>query len=172
MSDNHHITSLEHILTNSWKADMISYLAAHPEDFNEAVELAVSDRQPYAWRAAWLLWSCMEKNDARVHKYIPAIIDCITSKTDDHQRELIKILQPMDLTEEYESFMFDLCTSIWEKINKKPSIRFTAFRFMIKLAKNHPDLSNEITLLTQDHYLDSISPAARKSIFRMLKELE
>ena len=28
-------TALEWTLTNSYKADMISYLAAHPEDFEE-----------------------------------------------------------------------------------------------------------------------------------------
>jgi hypothetical protein len=52
-------TALEWTLTNSYKADMISYLAAHPEDFEEVVKLAIADKQPYSWRAAWLLWSCM-----------------------------------------------------------------------------------------------------------------
>lgn len=54
-------TKLEHILTNSYKADMISYLKSHPEDFDEAIKLAIADKQPYSWRAAWLLWSCMKK---------------------------------------------------------------------------------------------------------------
>jgi hypothetical protein len=36
---------------------LISYLSAHPEYFEEAITLAISDKQPYSWRAAWLLWS-------------------------------------------------------------------------------------------------------------------
>ena len=63
-------TKLEHILTNSYKADMISYMKSHPEDFEEAIKLAITDKQPYSWRAAWLLWSCMDKNDQRINKYI------------------------------------------------------------------------------------------------------
>ncbi len=63
-------TALEHILISSYKADMISYMNAHPEDFEQVIELAVSDRQPYSKRAASLLWSCMEENDARIQKHI------------------------------------------------------------------------------------------------------
>ena len=46
-------TALEWTLINTYKADMISYLAAHPEDFEEAIKLAITDKQPYSWRASW-----------------------------------------------------------------------------------------------------------------------
>ena len=59
---------------------------------------------------------------------------------------------------------------IWEKINKKPSVRLTAFKIIVKIAKKHPDLSHEITFLAQNQYLDSLSPAAKKSILKMIKE--
>ena len=170
MPEKHHLTTLEHILTSSYKADMISYMAAHPEDFDEAIKLSISNKQPYSWRAAWLLWSCMEENDKRIEGYINNIINTITAKNDDHQRELLKILLQMDLNEKYEGFLFDVCVTIWEKINKKPSVRFAAFKFIIKIAKKHPDLSKEITFLTQNQYLDLLSPAAKKSISKMTKE--
>jgi hypothetical protein len=161
-------TALEHILTHSYKAEMISYMEVHPEDFEEAVKLAVADKQPYSWRAAWLLWSCMEQNDRRIRAYIKKIITALKSKNDDHQRELLKILLQMELDEKYEAFLFNFCSGVWEKINKKPSVRFTAFRLVIKIAKNHPDLYHEIELLTQDRYLDSLSAAARKSVLKLL----
>ena len=164
-------TALEHILTSSYKEGMISYMNTHPEDFEEAVQLAISDKQPYAWRAAWLLWSCMKENDSRVQGHIKSIIDTITSKNDDHQRELLKILLLLDLSEEYEGFLFQVCASVWEKIDKKPSVRHTAFKTLIKIAKKHPDLTHEIIFLTQNQYMDSLSLAARKSIYKMLNEL-
>ena len=163
-------TALEHILTSSYKADMISYMDAHPEDFEEAIKLAISNKQPYSWRAAWLLWSCMAENDQQIQGYIKNIIKTITTKNDDHQRELLKILLQMELNEEYEGFLFNVCVTVWEKINKKPSVRLTAFKIILKIVKNHPDLSNEIIFLTQNQYLDSLSPAAKKSISKMIKE--
>jgi hypothetical protein len=36
-------TAFEHILISANKAGMIAYMAVHPEDFEEAVELAISN---------------------------------------------------------------------------------------------------------------------------------
>ncbi len=165
-------TALEHILTNSYKADIISYLEAHPEDFKEAIKLAISDKQPYSWRAAWLLWSSMDKNDHRIKKYIKEIINTITTKNDNQQRELFIILQQMEIDEEYDGILFNICVNVWEKINKKPSVRFNAFKLIIKIAKKHPDLSHEVVFLTQNQYMDSLSNTVKKSIYKMINELK
>ena len=163
-------TALEHILMSSYKDEMISFINTHPEVFKEAIELAISDKQPYSWRAAWLLWSCMEENDQRIQGYIKSIINTITTKNDGHQRELIKILLQMELKEKYEGILFNVCMDIWEQIYKKPSVRFTAFKFIVKIAKKYPDLSDEIIVLTQNQYLDSLSPGVKNSVSRMIKE--
>jgi len=162
-------TALEHILTSTYKVGMISYLKAHPEDFEEAIKLAISDKQPYAWRAAWLLWSCMEENDRRVQKHIKDIIKSIESKKDGHQRELIKILLQMDLAKKHEGLLFNTCLDVWEQINKNPSVRLTAMKFVVKIAKKHPDLAKEISFLTQDQYLETLSPGVKKCISKMMK---
>ena len=164
-------STLEHKLLSSYKDEMISFMDSHPEFFEEAIELALVDKQPFSWRAAWLLWSCMEENDKRIRKYLKKIIDSLKSKDDGHQRELLKILLQMELKEEYGGILFNLCMDIWEQINKKPSVRITALKFIIRIAKKHPELSQEITFLTQDHYLESLSPGIKHSVSRMMKEL-
>jgi len=163
-------TSLEHVLISAYKVGMISYMDAHPEDFDEAIILAISNKQPYSWRAAWLLWSCMEQNDPRIQGHIKSVIGTLTTKNDDHQRELFKILLQMELNEEQEGFLYNVCVPVWGKISKKPSVRLTAFKIIVKIAKKYPDLSHEISFLTQDQYLDSLSPAAKKSIYTMIKD--
>lgn len=164
-------TALENILISTYKTDMISYMNTHPEDFEEAVKLAIADKQPYSWRAAWLLWSCMEENDQRIQKYIKEIINSLKSKNDGHQRELLKILLQMELNQKFEGLVFNICLDVWEQINKNPSVRFTALKFIIKIVKKHPELSKEITFLTQDQYLESLSPGVKKSISKMMNEL-
>jgi len=165
-------TALENTLMSFYKKGMISFMDAHPEVFMEAIELAIADKQPYSWRAAWLLWSCMDENDRRIQGYIENIINTITTKNDGHQRELLKILLQLELKEEYEGIIFNICMNIWEQVNKKPSVRYTAMKFIVKIAKKYPDLSNEIAFLTQNQYLDSLSPGVKKSISRMIKELK
>lgn len=163
-------TAFEHILTNAYKAGMISYLAGHPEEFEEAIQLALSDKQPWSWRSAWLLWSCMEKNDPRIRSHIKAIINAIPSKRDGHQRELLKILQQMEISEEDEGYLFDICVTIWEKISNRPSVRWHAFSMIVATAKKHPYLFNEISCLTEDYYLETLSPGIKNSILRIIKE--
>ncbi len=141
---------------------------SHPEFYDEAIDLAVADKQPYSWRAAWLLWSCIDKNDIRVQNHIQRILDNIRTKSDGHQRELIKILLEMYLDEEQEGYLYDLCVSLWKQTDKIPSVRFTAFKCIQKVARKYPDLTNELVLLTQAKYLDTLSPGVRRSILKSL----
>lgn len=166
------LTPLEHILTSAYKDEMIAFMETHPEVFEEAITLAVADKQPYSWRAAWLLWSCMQVNDYRILAHIKDIINSLASKKDGHQRELLKILLIMEIDEVFEGFLFDLCVGVWEKINKQPSVRLNALKIIFKIAKKHPELSHEIDFLIQDHYLESLSPGVKWSINKMIKDLK
>jgi len=162
---------LEKKLINSYKDEMITFLKSHPQYFEEAIELAISDNQPYSWRAAWLLWDCMEENDLRIQKYVKSIVDTIKTKKDGHQRELLKILLLLELKEKHEGVLFNICLDIWEQVGKEPSVRFTALKFIIKIAKKHPDLLEEIVFLTQDFYLESLSPGVKRSIEKMMNDV-
>jgi len=164
-------TPLEHVLMNSYKEEMIAFVADNPQYFDELVLLAMKEKQPYAWRAAWLLWSCIEENDPRLHSYIPQFMDSLPEKKDGHIRELVKILTSMELDEEQEGRLFDYCVTVWEKLGHRPSIRYMAFRFLVKMAKKHPELGNEIGLFAQEHYTESLSPGIKHSINKMIKEL-
>lgn len=162
-------TALEHTLTSFYKEGMIRYLAEHPEDFTEALQLAVSEKQPYSWRSAWLLWSCMTPNDPRIKDYVKTMLDVIPTLKAGHQRELIKILSKMELDEDEEGRLFGLCMDIWEQVHKAPSVRGNAFLTIYQMAKKYPDLMNEIQLLTQEQYMETLSPGIRHSIRLMTK---
>ena len=162
---------LENKLMTFYKEEMISFIKSNPEHFDEAIQLAISDKQPYSWRAAFLLSGCMEENDKRIQKYIRAIVNCIQEKKDGHQRELLKILYKMKISERYEGQIFNICMNLWEQINKDPSVRMTSFKFIVKIVKEHPELLEEINILTQDHYLASLSPGVKRSIEKIMQEI-
>lgn len=163
-------TELEHILMHSYKKEAVAYLRAHPEDFEEAVQLALSDISPLCWRSAFLLWSVMEQDDQRMKPYLGSIIAGISSKQDGHQRELVKILLQMEIPVKLEGILFDSCTTIWLRIQANPSVRFTAFRCLLKLAGKHKELQREIRLLAEEQYLEPFSAVAVKSIKRMIQQ--
>jgi len=161
-------TNLEYTLTNMYKDDLISYIASHQDEFPELIKLSISDKKPYSWRAAWLLWSCMDNNDKRIRRHIKMIIDILPNRQDSQQRELFMVLQRMELDSKYEGRLFDSCTKIWENINKNPSLRFHAFKIMVAISKKYPDLSSEIELLTDAYYTENLTDNVKKSIFKLM----
>lgn len=163
-------SALEQVLMNFYKEEMITFLKSHPEFFNNTIELALKDEQPLSWRSAWLLWSCIEINDKRIRNNIDKILTVLPSKQDGHQRELIKILLQMKLNEEQEGKLFNICMTLWEGLDKKPSIRYTAFKFIIEMTKKYPELKSEVEYLTQEHYLEPLSPGIKHSISRIIKD--
>ncbi len=165
------MTALEKILTNSHKVGMIAYLINHPESFKELIKLTIADKQPYSWRAAWLLWSCIEENDKRIRKYVKDIINVLPIRQDNQKRELLKILGQMEIKEELEGSLFNHCVTIWEKIDKRPAVRFNALKILVKMTKRHPELSKEIISLTQNQYTESLSSAVNKSINKIIKDI-
>ncbi len=163
-------TELERILLEFSKEKMVAYMDAHPEMYGHAAELALENRQPFAWRAAWLLGSITGENDPRIKEYLPGIISCISGKRDGHKRELLRILLLMDLDQEQEGRVFDICMDVWEKLSAAPSVRYTALRMIFRIARKYPELFNDIAFITQEHYLETLSPGIRNAVLRMLEE--
>lgn len=164
--------TIKDILTNYYKEQMIAFMHQYPHLFDEAVLTSFSDNQPYATKAAWLLWSCMEYDDERVKKYLYKYIENIENKPDSHQRELLKVLYNLDLDEENEVFIYDFCVKIWIAIGKKPSVRYNALKMLLKIAQTHIDLFSEIELLTHERYLESLSGGVRHSVRKMISEFK
>ncbi len=163
-------TALEDALKNFYVEGMLSHMEAHPEDFEKLLKMAV-ENEDYSWRAAWLMFLSMEKNDKRINsEHVRNIIEGLASKKDGHQRELLKVLSNIEIGEEHESILFDQCATIWEKVDKKPSVRSTAFKVMIKIAQKYPELFHEIQFFAQSHYLDSLSPGIKQSVIKMIKK--
>ena len=150
---------------------MIAYIASHPNAFEELIELAIANKQPYSWRAAWLLWSCMENNDKRIKKHIPIILENLDEFKDGHQRNLINILQKMQIPEEHEGRLFDSCVNIWMDIEKQPSVRYRAFECIVQLTQSYPELYNEVATLTEERFIAPLSQGIKKSIDKKIKIL-
>ena len=152
------------------KDELISNINAFPDQFQATIKVALSDKQPQAWRATWILGHCVMKNDPRIRDHITAFINALNKRKDGHQREILKILEKMDLKDDQEGHLFNECMNIWESIGKSPSVRITAFRILVKISKNYPELNHEIEFLTQDRYTETLSPGVKHSFEKIWAE--
>ncbi len=135
----------------------------------EIIVLAYGDEEPQSWRSAWILNHLMKKNDKRISPHLNEYLREIKTKKDGHQRELLKILEKMELSERQEGDLFDACMDIWETLSKSPSVRVVAFRVMMGIVKKYPELWNEIEFLTEEQYTETLTPGITRTFQNIIK---
>ena len=154
--------------THFKKEVLLQFLKDNPTEIENAIVFMPQNIKMVSWRSAWLIGGIIHKNDKRIIPHINQILKNLPQLPDGHQRELIKILNKMILSEEQEGRLFDCCMTIWEAIHKSPSVRIFAFQFLIKTTKKYPDLKNEIDFLTQEQYTTTLSPGIKKSFYKLI----
>lgn len=152
------------------KDGMLSYMAAHPEELDVLIEIALSDKQPYAWRAAFLLSNCIEENDPRVADRISEVVAFLPKATDSQKRDLFKVISMFSVRDEDEGLLFEFCIENWCRIEAKPSVRWRALSLALQIAAKHSALLQEIKLVTSEPYLETLSPGIRSSIRKTLEK--
>lgn len=164
--------TLDEILTNRFRKDeMLNYLSNNPDEINQVLSILLSGKTQQAWRCAWLIAHHMDFDDPSIRPIIDQLITALDNKKDGYQREILKILFKMELSDEQEGRLFNICMTIWESVNKSPSVRITAFKFLIQTVKKHPELKNEIDFLTQEQYTDTLSTGIKHSFKKLIASL-
>lgn len=152
------------------KQRLIDQINRKKELFDAFLSFSLLENEPMAWRAAWVLRSCLVKNDPRIISNALNITKAIKGKEDGHQRELIKNLELIELNESFEGYLFDECMNIWETLTKIPSTRITAFKAMHRISKKYPELKQDLKLLTEVQYTENLTPGIAATLRKLLKE--
>jgi hypothetical protein len=164
-------TPLEHILIASNKAGMVRFLDEHNDDLEELINLAIADKQPFSWKAAWLLGGYIERGDRRMEGYADQIINSIPSKMANQKRDLLRVVDKLNLNDDQEGKVYDIALGLWEHIGLAPAVRYNAFKQMVRFARKYPELKHEIDLLTQGHYFENLSRGVKHSVRKMISSL-
>lgn len=149
---------------------IIAYLKENKAARDHFLEIILLQNE-YAWRAAWLLKDAVNTED-NYENFIEQAIALIPHLSDGHQREILKLFEKVTLNESQEGPLFDVCMGIWESPGKIPSTRMTAFLFILDTVKKYPELKSELAHLTQEHYLESLSPGVKRVLEKRINALK
>jgi len=165
--------NLDSILTKRLDKDfLIQLFQEQTEVHSRAIEVSLTKQEPQSWRASWILSHCTCENDTRIQPFISDLIKILRDRKDGHQREILKILSQMELNEEQEGKLFDICMTLWEDLSKAPAVRYVAFKFVHKTCTKYPDLKGELTFICQNQYLETLSPGIQKSVQKIIKNVK
>lgn len=146
---------------------IIAHLTKEKEARNHFLEIILL-KHDYAWRAAWLLRNALQPGD-NYEQFIEHAITILPSLKDGHQREILKLFEHLQIDETIEGSLFDVCMTIWESPGKIPSTRMTAFLFILETVKKYPELKSELDHLTQNHYMETLSPGVKRVLEKRIK---
>ncbi len=158
--------TLEQLLMDAGKKEMVAFLQTHPAKVEQAIELGLTQQQPLAWRAVWALEEALEPNDPTLLPYLARVIDFLPQADDGHARQWLRILQGMELPDTHLAALFDFCMQTWCLPNKQPSVRYQAYLTMERIAALYPELKNELEASLSEPALDSLSPGIRHSLIK------
>jgi len=164
--------SVESLLSSLLKDDLVAYFELHPQKIRAVIQLAKSSNPPHSARAAWLLSKMVRKKNIKIKRHIPDILHILPLVEDGQKRDLINVLRALNLNEKEEGTLYDISITIWSDPGKIPSVRITAFRFILELCNKFPELGNEIILLTEDYYLESLSPGIKRIVHRLINDFK
>ena len=125
-----------------------------------------------SWIHAWQINHVKKKELIKIQKQVDKIISAIDGKNDGHQRELLKVLLKLNLTDDQLSLLWDICLRIWLDIQKQSSVRISAYKILVNTAKKFKPLSDELVRLTEEKHITSLSNGIRNSTYKnLLNEL-
>lgn len=154
------------------KNELVKLIKNDEKLFDETLGLATNrEKEDTGWRAAWIINHVIRENDHRIIPFAPHIVEIIKEKEDGHQRELLKIIEKLDYDEKWEGNLLELSIDIWKQVNKSPSLRIVAWRIILQLAEKYPELRSEIEFLSDDRYVETLSPGIRYSFLKLRKPL-
>tara|TARA_B100000795_G_scaffold224997_1_gene180605 strand:+ start:328 stop:840 length:513 start_codon:yes stop_codon:yes gene_type:complete len=139
--------------------------------FNFLVTHMQKEIKNSSWSSTCIINNALKKNYLRIINSLIRIIKSIIGKQDGHQRELLKVVRKMTLSEKNEGLFFDTCMQFWEGIKKKPATRNYAGLSIIEMAKKYTDIINQLDYLTSPYYTKTLSPVIKRIFERELTKL-
>lgn len=150
---------------------MLDEVKTNSEFIDAYVDYAISNEK-YAWRAAWVLQHLSQSNPEKLQQHTNKFVSALNNiEIDGHIREMLKIILNLKLTEEQTSEVFDSCYQLLQNNKIQSSVRSTCFNFLLKVAKDYPELKDEIRIIFEN-IKDYLSPGIKRGMeLRLQKEI-
>jgi hypothetical protein len=148
----------------------LKYIENDNTALNEMIKLSLANDK-ISWRAAWIIFHFTESNNYDfLQNYTSHFLELIPKiKKDGYLREVIKIINKLDLSEEQESEFFDFCLNVLWNNKMQSSVRSVAFQTMLKTANKYPELKTEIITIFEQ-IKENLTPGIKNSMSKMINK--
>lgn len=141
----------EHSLAQTMK--IVRYINGDPVRFAELMDHFLGDTYRLSQRAAWAVSYCAEYHNELVKPYFGRLVEQL--ERDDTnvavRRNVARLLQFADIPLRFRGRVFDACYNLADDAEQPVAVRVFALTVAAKIAKNEPELLDELRLVVEKH---------------------
>jgi hypothetical protein len=154
------------------KEILIAQIVKSESNFRNLLWFALHEKDPLAWRAAWLLDGSDEKKPGLSRPHIPEIIRALPGlKSKGTLRSLLRLLTRYDIPEEQQGILIDLCFSYLVSELYPVAVKAHAMQIIYNHVLLYPEMKNELIAVLEDQApYNSVGFKARGNI--LIKKME
>jgi hypothetical protein len=127
--------------------EAVDIVLAQPAKRAELIALALTDNQPMAWHACWVMNHAADKDKSVFQSAIPRLIEFLPKVTSESQkREILRTISKHIIPEDYEVQIYDYCLEMMKSKKEAIGIKGHCLVILKKMIKKYPDLNDEVKL--------------------------
>lgn len=150
---------------------VISYVGEDPERFKELMTLVAGEDSLLAQRAAWPMSYIVIENPNLIYPYLNQLLDLVQKPIHPAiKRNTFRCLKEIEIPRKNLAKVLDASFSVVSNPNEPIAVICFAFYTLLKLAKQFPEIKNEVLFATELHQ-ENEAAGLRHTIKRVRKEL-
>jgi hypothetical protein len=141
----------EHSKSQTMK--IVRYIDGDPVRFAELMDNFLGDTYRVSQRAAWAVNYCAEHHHELVKPYFKRLVEQL-EREDVHvavRRNVARTLQFVEIPPKLHGRVFDACYNLVDDAEQPVAVRVFALTVAAKIAKNEPELLDELRLVVEKH---------------------
>lgn len=134
------------------KDKITRYVGADHKRFAELVKVFLAGPYRVTQRASWPLSYCVEHNPTLIKPHLKKVLGFL-QKQHEHdavKRNILRLLQYIAIPKSLQGKTIDLCFHFLTNPKEPIAVRVFAMTVLANLAKENPDLKNEIIPIIED----------------------
>lgn len=150
----------------------INEVQSFPEKFKTLVDIALIEKDPLAWRAAWVLDGSDEKSPGLARDYISAIVCKLPEvKSKGSIRSLLRMLCRYEIHEDDQGILIDLCFKYLVSELYPVAVKVHAMQIVYQHVLIYPELKDELVTVIMDQ-VGNNTVGFKSRGMRIIKKLE
>jgi len=141
-------------------------------NFRALLQLALKEKDPVAWRAAWVLDGSDELKPGLARKYISKIVKALPGlESLGSLRSLLRLLARWDIPEDEQGLLIDLCFSYLVSAQYPVAVKAHAMQIIYLHVLIYPELKDELVAVIEDQIANN-SVGFKSRGRRLIKQME